>query len=293
MDKLNFEQILELKVGGVELRLILFFAIEIAFIILFTLLAVWLVKFLFRRSQRRHKKTGVDRSTSGFLERIVVYSIYIVGGAVCLSFIPGMEKVGTSLLAGAGIFAMAIGFASQEALSNIIGGLFIVFGKPFRIGDIIKVDSEALGIVKEITLRHTVIRSFENRMLIIPNSKVNSSIVVNSSISDSKTCAFVEVGVAYSSNLNQVIDIMRSEALKHPLLIDHRTKKEKDDKVEQVLVRVLELGDSAIILRAWAWAGNTADAFVLKCDLLKSIKERFDEEGVEIPFPCRNVYMRS
>ena len=76
--------------------------------------------------------------------------------------------------------------------------------------------------------------------------------------------------------------------MRHPMLIDHRSPKEKTDGTPQVVIRVTNLGDSAITLRAWAWAATPGNAFVMKCDLLKSIKERFDRENIEIPYPYFN-----
>lgn len=86
---------------------------------------------------------------------------------------------------------------------------------------------------------------------------------------------------------------MKEEILKHPLLINHRTKRQKDKEEEMVSVRVISLGDFSIILRAWAWTANPVDAFILKCDLFEQIKERFDKEGIEIPFPYQNVIFKN
>lgn len=291
---MNLKEILDLKILDLlSIRSIIDFSLRVLFIYAFCLIAVHLVKVLFRRAQtNKAGKMTLDHTTAMFLQRIAVYAIYIIGGSVLLSHIPGVERLGDSILASAGIMAMAVGFASQEALSNFISGLFIVFGKPIRIGDTIKLDAESVGTVHEITLRHTVIRSLDNRMIIIPNSKINSSTIINSTIGDTQTCAFIEVGVSYAANLDQAMDVMRQEIMKHPLLIDRRTPEEKQAGVDMVTIRVIELGDSAITLKAWAWGNNAGDAFVLKCDSLKNIKERFDKEQIEIPFPCRNIYMK-
>ena len=164
------------------------------------------------------------------MQRIVVTTIYVIGIAGFLSLIPGMEKVSNSILASAGIMAMAVGLASQDALSNIVGGLFIIFSHPFKLGDYIEVDNVIKGTVLEITLRHTVIRDAENRMILVPNNKINSSTIINSSYGDTATCAFVEVGVSYTVDLNRAIDIMRDEVMKHPGLLDHRTEEEKKER---------------------------------------------------------------
>ena len=104
---------------------------------------------------------------------------------------------------------------------------------------------------------------------------------------------FVEVGVAYSENLDHCIDEMRKVIEADPRVLDKRTEKEKADGVEKVIIRVLELGSSSITLRAYVWAPNPADAFVLKCDLLKAVKDHYDEVGIEIPYPYMNVVRKA
>lgn len=285
---MNISEILETTVFGISIHGVITFCIKAAIIYGFVRLVTAIIKYLFRRSLKKQGKIVLDETKVSFIRRIVIAAIYVIGIAAFLSLIPGMEKVSNSILASAGILAMAVGLASQEALANIVGGLFIIFSRPFKVGDYIKVDEVVVGTVTEITLRHTVIRNAENRMILIPNSKINSSTIINSTFGDYSTCSFIEVGVSYTTNLDQAIQVMREEVMKHPLLIDHRTAAEKKNGTPQVVIRVMNLGDSAITLRAWAWAGSTGDAFVLKCDLLKSIKEGFDQEKIEIPYPYFN-----
>ena len=285
----TMEEILNTVIFGVSVRWLVGFAIKGAIIYLFVRILTGVTRYLFRRSMRRQGKIILDETKVSFMRRIIITAIYIIGVAAFLSLIPGMEKVSNSILASAGIVAMAVGLASQDALSNVVGGMFIIFSHPFKLGDFVEVDSTIKGTVMEITLRHTVIRDAENRMILIPNNKINSSTIINSSYGDTSTCAFVEVGVSYTADLNHAIDLMRDEAMKHPMLIDHRSEADKKNNVPQVIIRVTNLGDSAITLRAWAWAASAGNAFAMKCDLLKSIKERFDAENIEIPYPYINV----
>ncbi len=285
---MNLNHILDFTVFGISIKGPLVFCAKALLIYLFVQAVVSTIKFLFRRSMKKKGKLFLDQTNVGFIQRMVIYAVYLIGTTAFLALIPGMEKISNSILASAGILAMAVGLASQEALSNIIGGLFIVFSKPFRVGDVIKVDEVVNGTVAEITLRHTIIRSLENRMILIPNSKINSSTIINSTIGDQTTCSFIEIGVAYDVDIDRAMAVMRDEIMKHPLLIDHRTEEEKKNGTSQVIIRVINLGDSAITLKAWAWAATSNNAFVLKCDLLKSIKERYDREEIEIPYPYFN-----
>ena len=283
------QEILNMEIFGLSVRWLITFAVKGCVIYLFVRLLTGITKYLFYRSMHKQGKIVLDETKVSFMRRIIVTAIYIIGIAAFLSLIPGMEKVSNSILASAGIMAAAVGLASQDALSNVSGGLFIIFSQPFKLGDFIEVDSTIKGTVMEITLRHTVIRDAENRMILIPNNKINSSTIINSSYGDTSTCSFVEVGVSYTADLNRAIDVMRDEIMKHPLLIDHRTEQDKENGVPQVVIRVTNLGDSAITMRAWAWASSAGNAFAMKCDLLKAVKERFDAENIEIPYPYLNV----
>jgi small-conductance mechanosensitive channel len=204
--------------------------------------------------------------------------------------IPGMQQLSKTLLTGAGILAAAVGFGSQQAISNIVSGIFMVLFKPFRVGDYIELGGDNKGTVVDISLRHTTIRNAENRMIIVPNTVLNNQSIVNSSTTS--ISSFVYFSIGYGSDVNRAIAIIQEETLKHPLLHDHRTKVEKQKDVPQVVVRVTDWANSAITLRATVWAANVSDVFVLKCDLFKSIKERFDQEGIEIPFPYTNVVLK-
>lgn len=289
----DLNDLLNIVVFGVSIRWIIVFLIKGTLIYLFVRILTATTKYLFRRSQRRQGNIIIDDTKIGFLRQIIVVAIYVIGVSAFLSLIPGMEKVSNSILASAGIIAAAVGLASQEALSNIVGGLFIIFSRPFKVGDYIQVDSMIIGTVVEITLRHTVIQNVENRMILIPNNKINSSTIINSSYGDTSTCSFIEVGVSYTTDLGHAINVMRDEIMKHPLLIDHRTETEKSNGTPEVTIRVIALGDSAITLRAWAWASNSANAYAMKCDLLKAVKERFDTEKIEIPYPYYNQVIKS
>jgi small-conductance mechanosensitive channel len=166
-----------------------------------------------------------------------------------------------------------------------------VISKPYKINDRITLDetSGLRGIVEDISLRHTVIRNFENQRIIIPNSIISNQVLVNSSFEDPKVCRFVDIGVSYSSDLDLAKNIMAEEVEGHPLNIDVRTAEDIKDGIPRVTVRVIAMLDSSITLRAWAWADDAADGFVLSCDVLESIKKRFDREGIVIPFPQRTI----
>ncbi|USN45801.1 MAG: mechanosensitive ion channel family protein [Candidatus Woesearchaeota archaeon] len=226
------------------------------------------------------------------MRHLVAGLVYVIGIGLAIYVVPSLRALSVSLFAGAGVLALILGFASQSVFANIVSGIFIAIFKPFRVGDVISVKNY-LGTVEDITLKHTVIRSFENKRIIIPNSLMNSEVIENANIEDENICKFVEVGISYDSSIDNAMKIMAREAQKHPLFLDHRTDDERKEKKPAVVVRVLGFSDSAIKLRAWVWAKTPGDAFILGCDLNKSIKEAFDKAGIEIPFPYRTIVYKN
>ncbi|MCB0705495.1 MAG: mechanosensitive ion channel family protein [Saprospiraceae bacterium] len=264
--------------------------------------AILIGTFVFAAIVRRLFGAFIKRSTRimqndptnyQFIRHSISALIYLLGIGWAFYMVPSFRTISNSLLTGAGILAVVAGFASQHALSNIMSGIFIVIFKPFRVNDRLRIRNEVAGIVEDITLRHTVIRDFENKRVIIPNSVISNEIIVNSDYADDKICKFVEIGISYDSNVKRAKAIMEEEALKHPFLVDPRTEEQILEGVPIVPVRVLSLGDFSVNLRAWVWASNQAEAFVIGCDLLESIKERFDAEGIEIPFPYRTIVYKT
>jgi len=269
---------------------------ELTLKVVFIIISTFLIAFIFRRTYKkvldRNEKIDDDHLTTyKFLEKLIVIAIYLAGFSYAISQIPFLKPVAQSILAGAGIFAIAVGFAAQQALGNVISGVFIILSKPYKINDRISVDetSGLRGIVEDISLRHTVIRNFENQRIIIPNSIISNQVLVNSSFEDPRICRFVEIGVSYSSDLDLAKKIMAEEVEKHPLNIDIRTPQDIENGLSRVTVRVVAMLDSSISLRAWAWADDAANGFLLTCDVLESIKKRFDKEGIVIPFPQRTI----
>ncbi len=244
----------------------------------------------------------VKRSTEGmskdptnykFIKHVVLACIYLVGFAIAIYAIPNFRALAGSFLAGAGILAVAVGFAAQHALGNVISGIFIVIFKPFRINDRLALQLHQ-GIVEDITLRHTVIRNFENRRIIIPNSVISNEIIVNADFGDDRIVKWIDISISYDSDIDTAKKIMEEEVLAHPLHLDPRTIEELKLGIPEVIVRVINLMESSVTLRAWAWGKDAPDAFVMGCDLLESIKKRIDlEQSVKIPYPHRTLYINN
>lgn len=183
----------------------------------------------------------------------------------------------TPLLGAAGIFGIALGFASQTSVSNIISGLFLIAERPFEVDDLIQV-GDTLGRVLSIDTLSVKLRTFDNRFVRIPNETIVKSQVITITRFPIRRVD-LDVGVAYKENVERVREV----------LLDVVTRNPRALMEPEPMVFFDGYGDSALMLRLAVWA--TRDNFiVLKNSLLEEIKARFDEEGIEIPFPHRTVY---
>lgn len=235
------------------------------------------------------RKLKVDPTRYNFFKNASDLLIFLIAIVIIFRSIPALRTFGNTLLTGAGILAAIVGFASQSAFSNIVSGVFLVIFRPFSVGDRVKIGQLYTGDVEDITLRHTVIRDFENKRIVIPNTVISNEVIINATIVDEKVCMFVEFGISLESDIQKAQAIIQEEALQHPYCIDNRTPAEIQKGEHQVMVRVMGFTELATQLRAYAWAKNPNEGFDLKCDLHKSIKERFDKDGISLAVPVRLI----
>lgn len=262
------------------------------------IICVYSLTFVIRRTisffiKRQSKKMNVDPTNFSFIKNSISFIIFTAGLIAIFYITPSLNSISKALFAGAGVLAAIIGFASQKAFSNIISGIFILIFRPFRVTDVIEIGSFHKGIVEEITLRHTIIRNYENRRVIIPNSIISEETIVNSNIIEKKIKKFVEFDISYESDIDLAKKIIYEEAVNHPLIYDNRTEDEVKSDKPIVVIRVIRLGEYSITIRAYIWAGNNDDAFILNCDMNESVKKRFDKEGIVIPYPHRTIVHKS
>lgn len=234
--------------------------------------------------ERREKFTRVE-----FARKIFSTAIFVIAFVSILFLIPGFKTFSISLLAGAGIAAIVIGFAAQKTLANFFSGISIAYFTPFRVGDRLKV-GEDFGDVEDINLRHTVIKTWDNRRIIIPNSIISEKEIINFSIKEERVLWTINMGISYDSNIDKAKKIMLEKANKHPNIIIPEIKDEKGKKEKKIpKVRVTECGDFAVNLRLYFWVAKPDDAWTTSFDLIEQIKKEFDKQGIEIPFPYRTI----
>ena len=272
--------------------------LKVVLIVLAAFVVERIIVSLLRGAYARAKAQGHDEITRYRFVRNAVRSIVAITALGFIAYvIPSVRSLAVTLFAGAGILAALIGFSAQKAFSNIISGIFIVAFKPFRVGDNILIGTSATGpglpersgIVEDITLRHTVILTFENRRIIIPNAIISDEFIVNSTIRDPATCEYVEVPIAYDADVRKAMTLLAEICAAHKDHIDRRTANELEAGNERIPVRLVRMADSALVLRAYVWAKDPITARMMHYDLNVDIVERFRAEGIEIPVPTRKL----
>ncbi|MCB0401582.1 MAG: mechanosensitive ion channel [Flavobacteriales bacterium] len=273
-----------------DTKLIIAVSTIIVSAIVLTRVIRWLIDKSFLTASER---LNLDKTRYRFFKNAVSLIIWLIAIGAIISLVPKLKALAYTLFAGAGILVAIIGFAAQQAFSNIVSGIFIVMFKPFRVGDKIKVGSYDYGVVEDITLRHTVINSFENKRIIVPNSVMGSETIINDNINDAKLCKFIEVGISYDSDMDLAMKIMKEIAESHPYCIDNRSEEELTKGIDKVVVRMVSFGDFSINLRAFVWTNDPFVVYEMTSDINRQIKKRFDEEGIEIPFPYRTIVYKN
>jgi small conductance mechanosensitive channel len=265
--------------------------LQVLLVIAGAFVAERLIRKLLRRVYLRSSQGFEDRTRYRFFRNATRFIVTLLAAASIIYIVPSFKHLAVTLFAGAGILVAILGLATQRAFSNIISGIFIVSFKPFRVGDLIQVGDKHTGTVEDITLRHTVILTFENRRVIIPNAVISDDVIVNSSIGDEATCENIEIGVSYESDLDKALACMREECEGHADCLDKRTPDEASRGLSKVLVRLVRIQESDLLLRASVWARDPITARQMRYDLNRAIKLRFDREGVVIPYPQRTVHV--
>lgn len=266
-------------------------AVYLGIVAVLTIISATLSNIWFKHKIQEKVALDYDPTSYKFLRYVAVSVIIFIGIFFGLMAFPSLQGVAQTALGGAGVIALIAGVASQEALSNLVGGVFIISFKPFRIGDVVKVSDTMVGTVTDITLRHTVIRNFENKMIVIPNAVMNKEKLINYDLGELKCCEHIELNISYNSDITLAKELLKEACENHPLIYDNRSKIDKQDGKPMVRTALTKINDSSYTIRAWAWSRSFGEAFTLKCDVLETIIQHYKEVGIELAYPTRTVYM--
>lgn len=254
--------------------------VSIAVIIAIIVIINKIVDELIDKTIRRKRKKNVTTLLM-FIKRIKKLVLYALMVLLVLEQFDAFHKFSITVLSGLGIGSVVLGLAAQESMKNFFGSLALVIGDAYEVGDFIECSMQGVsGTVEDITMRHTIIRTINNRRVIIPNSQMNSYIIENFNYKDNENVKLVDYSISYEADVDKAIKIIKDEMKK---LYKPVSKSNKD--VEFPKVRVSSWNDSSISLRAWIWGKDNSDVYNNMYELNYIIKKRFDEEGIEIPYP--------
>lgn len=206
--------------------------------------------------------------------RLIFYSLFLV------FLVSALQQMGfkmTVLLGAAGVFTVALSFASQTAASNLISGIFLLFESPFKVGDMIKI-KDCLGTVDSIDLLSTKIKTPDNLLIRIPNETIMKSEILNMYYFKKRRMDLI-IGISYDANVSKVKELL--------LNIASENKEVLKDPAPQAIIA--NFGDSSVDIKFMFWA-KTMDAYRIGNAIKEVIKERFDSEGIEIPFPQMTLH---
>jgi small conductance mechanosensitive channel len=213
------------------------------------------------------------------LESFICHLVY--WGMMAFVIIAAITKLGiqtASLIALVGAAGLAVGLAMQGSLANFAAGVLIVMFRPYRVGDWVEAAGIA-GTVEQVQILTTVMKTADNKRIIVPNGQIMDSIITNYSANDTRRVDMV-VGVSYGDDIDQVRATIRE-------LVDADERIHKEPPCQ---IAVSELADSSVNFNVRPWVA-TADYWPVKFELTEAIKKRFDEVGISIPFPQRDVHI--
>lgn len=243
-----------------------FIAILIGFAIIY-----FIVGEIFKRIERKQKDIHTQ------FMRKVTHAVLVV---VCAALIGGQftttKDVAKYLVAGSSLFIAIAGFAAQQTLADVIAGFMLSWSKPYNLNErITLVNSNITGIVEGITMRHTIIRLFDNNRLIIPNSVINKEVIKNSNFVDSKIGNFLEVEISYESDVELAMEIVKEILRENELVVD------KDD----ITVLIRDFTPNGVALKTTVWTTDVNTNFRTCSNIRQEILKRFKAQGIVISYP--------
>jgi small conductance mechanosensitive channel len=244
-------------------------------------LAVRAVRLAVTQALKRDHKHMIDRTVAAFSVQLAQIGIYLLAFSFYAHLIPELRSLGTALLAGVSVASVIIGLAAQNTLGNLIAGISLMLYRPFHVGDRVQINAPTgleMGTVESLTLGYTVLQTFDNRRIVVPNSVMVSQITVN--LTHSQVLAQIPISIDYAADIERARHILMELAQHHPLV--------------QAVVScpVTHLDSVSVALTLRVWCANIGDAKQVEFDLYEQAKGRFDQEGIERPSLYQTVVLK-
>lgn len=261
--------------GGLKLSLNFIFVVAVVFYTT-TLASRGIQALLLQKVMPRYR---VDKGVQLSISRLVHYAILTMGFFAILKIL-GFQLKQLTLLGGA--LSVGIGFGLQAIVNNFASGLILLFERPIKVGDTIEIGEE-LGEVKNMGLRATIIETFDNAEIVIPNSDLVTGQVTNWTLAGRQVRVKIPVGVAYGTDVDKVIEILTQCAKENPMVLS----------TPKPLALFLAFGESSLDFELRVWIPEFLDKLQALSDLNREIESEFADQGIEIPFPQTDLHLRS
>jgi len=276
---MNFKEVLEYSLINTEnFNITVYNLIATILILVITRIIIGIIYKIFKR--RIFTNNNIDLGKSHSIYQLIKYVLWVI--AIVLS----LETIGikiTFLLAGSAALLVGLGLGLQQVFKDIVSGLFLLFEGNLKLNDVVELDDGEIGKVKEINFRTTKIETRDNIILVVPNAKFIDANVINWSHIQKKTRFYVQVGVAYGSDVTLVEKVLLDCAAKH-----------KDvTKSPKPFVRFSDFGSSSLDFQIFFWTDKSFEVENIKSDLRFEIDKQFRENKIQIPFPQRDVHIKS
>jgi len=241
------------------------------------LIAAWIISGLFSSLIHRamQRVPGKSRLLEDFLVKAARWLVLAIGLIMALA---ALEVSVGPLLAVVGAAGFVIAFALQDSLSNFASGMMILFFKPFDVGDVVDAGGVS-GTVASMNIASTTIKTFDNKTMVVPNNRIWSDVITNAT-GVSERRVDMEFGIGYDDDIDRAQAILEEIIGSHPLVL----------KEPEPTIKLSALGESSVNFIARPWA-KTGDYWQVFWDVTKAVKQRFDAEGIGIPFPQRDVHL--
>ncbi|MBI5287104.1 MAG: mechanosensitive ion channel [Deltaproteobacteria bacterium] len=221
----------------------------------------------------------IEREFLPIIEKLVFIFVFITGLIIVLKH---FNYDVLSLVTALGVTSLAIGLAAKDTLANMISGFTLMLDRPFRVGDRVQLASGELGDVMEIGLRSTRIKTLDNNILVVPNTELVNTKVINQCYPDITMKGRVKVGISYTSDVEKAKGIMLEIAKGHPKVVQEPPP----------MALFTGFGESALDMEMFFWVEDYKELGLVTDQINMEIKRRFEGEGIEIPYPIRTVYVK-
>jgi small-conductance mechanosensitive channel len=267
----------QIKTGGLADPSTLQGAITLAVVFAFF---AWFVGTLLKKAVHRFlandQREHVDRMAVKFLAKLTRYGVYAFAFAAYAHFVPALSGLGAASLTSIGMISLIVGFAAQNTLGNLIAGISLLLYRPFKLGDRLLVAAPTgmeTGMVESLTLGYTLLKTDDNRRVVVPNSLIASQTAINLTANDPRVICSVLMAISHVADIDMARAILLELAGQHPLA------------TQTCGCPLTQVGSSGVMLSLNVWCADAVMAQTFRCDLLEQAVKRFDSVGIVIPLP--------